>query len=132
MTEKQHTDMKKSLTCVVGKKASCKIGENTTIADMQIVLMDNEIEIGKNCMISNNVKVITDTHSIIDLKTGNVINKPQEKIIIGDQVWIGQGVTLTKNDQIANNCIVATNGVVSKKFEKENCILSGIPAKIVK
>ena len=25
VTEKQHTDMKKSLTCVVGKKASCKI-----------------------------------------------------------------------------------------------------------
>ena len=25
VTEKQHTDMKKSLTCAVGKKASCKI-----------------------------------------------------------------------------------------------------------
>ena len=25
VTEKQHTDMKNSLTCVVGKKASCKI-----------------------------------------------------------------------------------------------------------
>ena len=117
---------------VYGKKASCKIGENTTIADMQIVLMDNEIEIGSDCMISNNVKVITDTHSVIDINTNKVLNKPTNKIIIGNHVWIGQGATLTKNAQIPSNCIVATSSVVSKKFEKENCILGGIPAKIIK
>ena len=80
-----------------GSNCSADIKENTFCADCSIFLVDNSIEIGKNCMFSNNIRIITDAHSVIDKTTKEVLNKPTKPIKIGNHVWIGERVTLTKN-----------------------------------
>ena len=37
-----------------------------------------------------------------------------------------------KNTTIPNGCVVATRSIVTRNFEKENCIIAGSPAKVVK
>ena len=49
-------------------------------------------------------------------------------IIIGDDVWIGANVTVTKGITIGDGCIIAANSVVTKDVPP-NSIWGGVPAK---
>ncbi|MDF2540688.1 MAG: hypothetical protein K0S47_406 [Herbinix sp.] len=90
-----------------------------------------KIKIGERCLFSSEVVLRTgDSHSIINLD-GTRINESRN-IILGDHIWIGHRVTLTKGVVLGTNSIVATGAIVTKPFHKTNVILGGIPAKIIK
>lgn len=109
------------------------IGERTSFNGCSLFLGESNsfVEIGNECMFSFNVELTcSDTHSILDLED-NLINRG-ESIIIGNKNWICKNTTFMKNTQIGNNCIVAQNSTVTKKFNQDNCIMGGVPAKIIK
>lgn len=108
------------------------IGKDTSCCDIGISAINNEIHIGEDCMISNNVRIWGDGHSVLDAKTKKVINLPTKPIVIGNHVWLGERVTITKNANIPNNCICGIASVVTKSFEEKNCLIAGNPAKIKK
>ena len=109
------------------------IGENTKLCG-QIHLACIEgtsISVGKDCLFSSNIAIVTgDSHSILD-NNGKRIN-PSASISISDHVWVGQKVIITKGVYIAKDCVIGAGAVVNKSFENTNCILAGVPAKIVK
>lgn len=110
-----------------------KIGKNSGLNSLFLQIGENNssIIIGKNCMCSYNVEInCTDTHSIFD-ENNNLINIGRS-ITVGDNVWLCKDVRLMKNTNIPDGCIVAQGSIVTKKFEKENCVIAGNPAKIVK
>ena len=110
-----------------------KIGRLTTANSMNVQLgeSDSEVLIGENCMISFKVEITcTDTHSILD-KDGNLLNRG-EKIEVGNNVWLCKNITILKNTKIPSNSVVAQGSIVTKKFDTENVIIAGNPAKIVK
>ncbi len=72
----------------------------------------------------------TDSHAILDNKTGKRIN-PAESIEIGDRVWFGNRTTILKGVKIDDDCIVATGAIVTRNVPA-NSIVAGIPAKVVK
>ena len=53
-----------------------------------------------------------------------------EKIEIGDNVYIGTGARILGPVTIGNNVTIAANSVVIKDVP-DNCVVSGIPAKII-
>lgn len=94
---------------------------------------DLSFAIGKNCMFGQNVKfLLGDYHNIFDVTTNKQINIPENGITIGDNVWIARDVKILKDVSIANNSIVATGSIVTKSFDKENILIGGSPAKILK
>ncbi|WP_029759087.1 MULTISPECIES: DapH/DapD/GlmU-related protein [Fusobacterium] len=46
-------------------------------------------------------------------------------------VWIGGNVTILPGVNIGNNVIVAAGAIVTKNIP-DNCIIGGVPAKIIK
>jgi len=109
------------------------IGKNSSINGCSMFLGESKskILIGNDCMFSFNIEInCTDTHSIFD-ENGKLINQG-ESIVIGDKVWICKNVTFMKNTNIPNGCIVAQGSIVTRKFDKENCVIAGNPAKVVK
>lgn len=89
------------------------------------------IEIGKKCLFSSDITFRTgDSHSILNMN-GERIN-PSKDILVGNHVWIGNKVTITKGVKISENSIIATGAVVTNKFEQSNVILGGVPAIIIK
>ncbi|PXZ06205.1 acyltransferase [Gilliamella apicola] len=88
---------------------------------------------GNECLYSHGIKAISgDGHTILDHSSGQILNKPEHYITIGDHCWIGERVLLTKNTQISDNSIVAMGSIVTKNFLEENIIIGGNPAKIIK
>lgn len=56
----------------------------------------------------------------------------EEDIVIGSHVWIASYCNIAKGTHIANGSVVAQSSLVSKKFEVENTLLGGLPARIIK
>ena len=113
--------------------ALLSVGDGTFINGAYIQSLENnsEIIIGKNCMLSTKILIYgTDYHSILDLE-GRLLNYGK-KVVIGDNCWIGNDVKITKKAFIPNNTIVGIGSVVSSKFEEENTVIAGNPAKVVK
>ena len=93
-----------------------------------------EIIIGTDSRISTHLCARTDDgHTIIDISNPHkAINKPAFGIHIGKHVWIGQEVMILKDVVIPDGCIVATRSLVTKRNFKQNSLLAGAPAKIIK
>ncbi len=122
------------ITILFGQNQFIHIGEGTSIDGATVdIYEDSGLEIGKNCMLSNHIRIMTgDGHAVEDLSGGNIINGGKHIVALGNHVWMGRGSFLTKNASIAAGSIVAAGAVVTKAFNEENCIVGGNPAKVIK
>lgn len=108
-----------------------KIGDGSFVGHRSLFMGGNSnIIIGKNCDISSNVSLITGSHVISNVgrRAGEGFSKD---IIIGNYVWIGYGVIVLAGVKIGDGSIVAAGSLVNKDVP-ENCIVAGIPAKIIR
>lgn len=109
------------------------IGEHTSFAGATHLSATEgkRITIGKDCMFSAGITVRTgDSHSIVD-QNGNRIN-PAKDVTLGNHVWVGNTVIITKGAAISDNSIVGTGSIVTRRFEESGVVLAGNPAKIIK
>lgn len=90
-----------------------------------------QITIGKECLFSSEIFARTgDSHSLLDL-SGKRIN-PSRDIAVGDHVWIGLRATLLKGAQVGADSVVGAGALVTSPHPEKNCVLAGVPAKVVK
>lgn len=110
-----------------------QIGKFTTTVNVKFeVEHGTKIIVGNDCMFSSDIIVRSgDSHSIVDLKTKKRINLPQD-VILGNHIWVGLNVLIGKGTNIKGNSVVGSGSFVNKNFTKGNCIIGGVPAKIVK
>lgn len=80
------------------------------------IIINKRAKIGKNCTI----------HSFVNIGE-NYGGVPT----IGDNCFIGPGVKIFGDITIGNNVSIGANAVVNRSFP-DNCIIAGIPAKIVR
>lgn len=109
------------------------IGEKTKILGKThlAAIEGTKISIGKDCLFSSDVHFRTgDSHSVLDMQ-GRRINA-SEDIVIGDHVWLGTKVTCLKGARVPDHSILAACSLVTGKFDVPNCVLAGVPAKVVK
>lgn len=114
--------------CMVHVKEDTQFAGKTELATME----GTKIEVGRDCLFSANITLRAgDSHSVIDAETGLRLNKSKD-IIIGDHVWIGNTVIVTKGSVIGEHSVVATGSVVAGKSYPNNVALGGNPAKVIK
>ena len=109
-------------------KRKTQIAGKTELAVME----GTKIEVGEDSLFSANVTFRAgDSHSVIDSESGIRLN-PSKDIIVGDHVWIGNTVIVTKGTIIGCHCVVATGAVLTGKTYPDYCAIGGNPAKVVK
>lgn len=90
------------------------------------------ITIGEKCLFAKDVTIRSlDGHKIFNVDKSVRENKSRD-IWIGNHVWLAKGCNILKGSYIGNDVVIATCAVVNKKIAKNNCIIGGIPAKVLK
>lgn len=110
-----------------------QVGQNTTLVDVHIAVTEpgSKVIIGEDCMFANDIDIRTgDTHSVIDARTGDRLNKAGD-VIIGRHVWIAPHVVVLKGVNIGEESVVATGSVVTKSCGS-GVIIGGNPASELK
>lgn len=114
--------------CVVQVKEGTQISGYTELAVME----GTKIIVGRDCLFSANITLRAgDSHSVVDAESGKRLN-PSKDIVVGDHVWIGNTVIVTKGTVIGDNSVVATGSVVAGKTFPVNSAIGGNPAKVIK
>ena len=103
----------------------------TTLCHINCQENNKTIEIGNDCMLSNNIIIRTsDSHPVYDITSGVRIN-PAKEVKIGEHVWIAPNTKIMKGAEIGNGCIIGSDTTVSKSTPA-NTLVVGRPARVVK
>ena len=86
------------------------------------------IVIGDESLIGHNVVLATLDHNLAPEKRHILHPAP---IRIGNNVWIGAGVVVTKGVTIGDNSVIAAGAVVARDIPP-NVIAAGVPAKVLR
>lgn len=123
-----------TIKCANGDAQVCKIGANTTFYGTTIEMPENsQVYIGQDCMFAKHTYIwASDAHTIMDCTTKKILNNIKHPVTVGDHVWIGEGVRMTKNTKIHDNSIIAMGTVCCNDYKSKNVIIAGVPGKIIK
>lgn len=117
--------------CPTHSDARVKIGNWTTIGYNVCIFSKSEIAIGNNCLIAPFCYFVDSDHGT---ELGTLIREQlmeTDPIIIGNDVWLGTGVIVTKGVNIGDGAIVAAGSVVTKDIPP-NTVFAGSPAKFIR
>lgn len=111
---------------IIGSNSYIGIGSSINAAK------GRKVQIGKNCCISHNVRIYTNSYSPDqNFNSNEKLIEYDDDVIIGDGVWIGANVVINPGINIGDNSVVGANSVVTKNIEK-NAIYGGVPAKLIR
>lgn len=116
----------------IGPKGHLILGHNFLNTCTGHISCSSKICFGNDALLAWDILVMdSDFHEIENSETNEeqVMVSP---ISIGNNVWIGTRAVVLKGTSIASNSIIGANSTVSGKYIEENCIIAGMPAKIVK
>ena len=116
-------------TIIIVVWGGVKIGKDCLLCSSPMTREPYLINIGNNVTVSTNVTFVTHDNSIKLLypEKSDVFGK----IVIGNNCFIGENVTILYGVTLADNIIVAAGSVVTKSFRNSNIIIGGNPAHII-
>lgn len=120
-------------TGVIAQKGKgITIGEGTGINAKAYLAGQGGITIGSNVIFGPEVKIFSENHNYTDpqqpIKAQGVTRKG---VKIGNNCWLGAGVTVLDGVTIGEGCVIAAGSIVTKSIP-DNSIAAGIPARIIK
>lgn len=109
-----------------------EIGNNVSIHPLCYINASGKVKIGNDVSIAHNSTIMSEEHEYSDLNT-NIKDQGCRFMptTIEDNVWIGSGVRILGGSYIKSGSIVAAGAVVKGSI-KENSIVGGVPAKLIK
>lgn len=116
---------------IIGK--NCKMGDNVHI------VANEKVVIGNNCLMASKIFISDTSHGeYSNMTTDSSPDVPPDDrllymkpVVIGNNVWIGENACILLGVSIGDGCIIGANSVVNKDVP-DNCIVVGIPSRVVK
>lgn len=109
-----------------------EIGDNVGIAANAFISVRGTVKIGDNCIFGPDVKLFSENHIFDDTETPIYLQGATRLgIEIGEDCWLGAGVTVLDGVKIGKGCVVAAGAVVTKDLP-DYSIAVGSPAKVIK
>lgn len=108
------------------------IGNNCQICNHFTAISEGPgIEIGNRVLVGTGVSIYDSDFHEIDPEKRIGGTPKMAKVIIEDNVWIGDRVTILKGSKIGKDSVVAAGAVVAGEFPA-GVIIGGVPARIIR
>lgn len=110
-----------------------EIGKNFYMNKFACVIAFDSITIGDNVSIGQFTTILDHDHAYQKNEEGNIHFEGYHTspVTIGNNVWIANHCSILRGVNIGNNVIVGANTLVHKDVP-DNCVVMGVPYKIVK
>lgn len=108
------------------------IGENVFLGPYTTIYGHGGIAIGKDTLIAMHCRILSSNHTIPDRNT-RIRSQPDILLptVIGEDVWLGAGVTILGGVTVGDGCVVGAGAVVTKDLPPYS-VAMGVPAKVVR
>lgn len=103
------------------------MGDKSSLADGAWAYCLDNITIGKNCCIGEDVRLLTGTHSVSSPHL-DLVTKP---ITIHDNVWIATAAIVLPGVTIGEGAVIGAGSVVTRDVAPWS-VVAGNPAKFIK
>lgn len=107
------------------------VGDRTAIGLGNFIHGGGGVTIGEDCLLGPYVQIFSENHIYDDLR--RPIREQGERrapVRIGDDVWLGAGVTVLAGVSIGSGAVVAAGAVVTKDVAPL-MIVGGVPARAI-
>lgn len=119
-----------SYCCINNAVGDVLIGNHTRIGIHNTII--GPVTIGNHVNLAQGITVTALNHNFIDttlrIDEQGISTNP---VVIGDDVWIGANAVILPGVQIGRHVVIAAGAVVTKDVP-DNCVVGGIPAKVLK
>ena len=119
-----------SYCCINNAVGDVLIGNHTRIGIHNTII--GPVTIGNHVNLAQGITVTALNHNFKDttlrIDEQGISTNP---VVIGDDVWIGANAVILPGVTIGRHVVVAAGAVVTKDVP-DNCVVGGIPAKILK
>lgn len=107
------------------------IGKRVLIGAWTTLSVFDEVVIGDDCLLAERVSIRDHDHRFEhpDVPVADQGYRVSS-IRLGNNVWLGAGVTLLKGVSLGDGCVVGANAVVTRSFPA-GCVLAGVPARVI-
>lgn len=106
-------------------------GNNIHINNAFSIVSEERVDIGDKTFIGYNCNIVDSNFHDLNPNKRNQKDPEPESVSIGNNVFIGNDVTILKGVTLGNNVVVAACSVVTKSFP-DNVIIGGNPAKLIR
>jgi maltose O-acetyltransferase len=111
--------------------AVISLGNGVAANNGLLVIAAKSVEIGDGCLLGMGVQILDfDAHGVAPEERRSSIGRTAP-VVLGRDVWLGNGVILLKGTRIGDNSIVAAGAVVPGGEYPADVILGGNPARII-
>jgi len=119
-----------SFCCINNAVGDVIIGDHTRIGIYNTII--GPVTIGSHVNLAQGITVTALNHNFTN--TGKRIDEQgitTKQVTINDDVWIGANAVILPGVSIGRHVVVAAGAVVTKDIP-DNCIVGGIPARVIK
>ncbi len=119
-----------SFCCINNAVGDVIIGDHTRIGIHCTII--GPVCIGSHVNLAQGITVTALNHNFEDITQRidqqGITTKP---IVIGDDVWIGANSVILPGVTLGSHVVVAAGAVVTKDVP-DNCVVAGVPARVIK
>lgn len=123
-----------TITCTNQEGTEISIGNNCTIGSFNHITACNTIKIGDGVLTGPYVLITDNSHGKnTEIETKRPAKRSiysKGKVLIGNNVWIGEKATILPNVTIGDGSIIGANSVVTKDIPPYS-IAAGSPARVI-
>lgn len=117
----------------VAHKSELRIGDRTYIgAQNNIRAAGGSIQIGRDCLISQQVTIVASNHGIS--RGERIMVQPWDTtrtgVTLEDDVWVGANAVILPGVHIGEGAVIAAGSVVTRSVEPY-AIVGGVPARVI-
>ena len=120
-----------SKATLIAKFGSISVGAGGHIGIGCVIVARESIQIGMNVLIAEYVTLRDQDHLFDGSGITSKSGFSTAPIVIGNNVWLGAKVTVTKGVSIGDNTVVGANSVVTRDIPS-NCVAVGAPAQVIR